>query len=262
MKKFQRLTFYFTAFILLLFGACQKDKAKKTAVGKKEVLASVSLTDQGNEQWRMGNYQKALDYFTQAYKNVKQEGNEEEMATLLNNLGLVHWRLENNEAAMECYNEAAELAAKLGLKRLLGLTHTNRALILKEQRDFKEAFVQNNAAIAIFKEINQPRDLAIAYNNQGQIYRFGEQLDPALRYYFLSLEECRNINYPEGMATAWQNIGTVYTKKGDAQRAFDAARKCLAIARQLDSKVRIREAYEELSKSHERFGTADSAFFL
>lgn len=228
---------------------------------KKEVSESVSLTDHGNEQWRMGNYQKALDYFTQAYKKVKEEGNEQEMATLLNNLGLVHWRLENNEAAMECYNEAAGLAEKTGMRRLLGLTHTNRALILKEQRNFTDAFIQNNAAIAIFREVDEPRDLAIAYNNQGQIYRFSEQLDPALKYYLLSLEECRKIDYKEGMATAWQNLGTVYTKKGDAPKAFNAARKCLALSRQLDSKVRIREAYEELSKSHERFGTADSALY-
>lgn len=261
MKKFQRLTFYLAAFTALLFSACQNDKQETSKTGKKEISASVSLTDRGNEHWRMGNYQKALDYFTKAYKKVKEEGNEEEMATLLNNLGLVHWRLENNEAAMECYNEAAELAAKLGLKRLLGLTHTNRALILKEQRDFRAAFEQNGAAIAIFKELHEPRDLAIAYNNEGQIYRYGENLDPALKYYFLSLEECRSINYAEGMATAWQNIGTVYTKKGDAPRAFEAARKCLTIARKLDSKVRIREAYEELSKSHERFGTADSALY-
>ncbi|AWH84575.1 hypothetical protein HYN59_05330 [Flavobacterium album] len=260
MKKTVALAFGLAAF-LLFFGACQKERQEPLATGKKEVSESVSLTDRGNEQWRIGNYQKALDYFTQAYKKVKQQGDEKEMATLLNNLGLVHWRLENNEAAMECYNEAAVLAEETGMKRLLGLTHTNRALILKERRDFKAAFEQNGAAIAIFKELNEPRDLAIAYNNEGQIYRYGENLDPALKYYFLSLEECRSINYAEGMATAWQNIGTVYTKKGDAPRAFDAARKCLAIARKLDSKVRIREAYEELSKSHERFGTADSALY-
>lgn len=261
MKKLPVLICCLATLTLLLFGACQKDKEWQKVAGKKELPESVSLTDMGNEEWRMGNYQKALDYFTQAYKKVKQEGNEEQMATLLNNLGLVHWRLENNEAAMECYNEAAGLAQKTGMKRLLGLTHTNRALILKERRNFTEAFVQNNAAITIFKEINEPRDLAIAYNNQGQIYRYGENMGPALQYYLLSLEECKKIGYNEGMATAWQNLGTVYTKKGDAAKAFDAARKCLAIARQLDSKVRIREAYEELSKSHERFGTADSALY-
>ena len=246
--------------LVLMVFACKDEKARPTA--PKAITDKVAeLSYQGHEQWRMGNYQEALRYFSAAYDKVKIAGNETEMAMLLNNLGLVHWRLENNEAAMECYAEAAQLAEKIGLMQLLGLTHTNRALILKEQRKFAAAFEHNNKAIAIFREIELPRDLAIAYNNQGQIYRYSGQFDPALQYYLLSLDECRKIDYPEGMATAYQNLSTVYTKKGDRDRAFDAARKCLAIARKLDSKVRISEAYLELSRNHERFARPDSALY-
>jgi len=257
------ILYIFISFLpVLLIMSCGNDsKGSASAKVKPGDSMGVSLTDKGNEQWRMGNYQQALQYFSEAYKEVKKENNEEEMATLLNNLGLVHWRLENNEAAMECYNESAQLAEKLGLKRLLGLTHTNRSLILKEQRNFDEAFEHNNKAIALFTELNEPRDLAIAYNNQGQIYRFNDQLDPALKYYRLSLEECRKIGYREGMATALQNISTVYTKKGDRDKAYEAARRCLSIARQLDSKVRINEAYGELARIHEQFAAPDSAVF-
>jgi hypothetical protein len=208
----------------------------------------------------MGNYQEALDYFNRAYKKVKGT-DEQQMATLLNNLGLVHWRLENNAAAMECYDEAARLAEKLGFKRLLGLTYTNRSLILKEQRDFKKAFDYNNRAIELFKEIDEPRDLAIAYNNQGQIYRFSDQPHEALNFYNLSLEECVKVNYSEGMATAYQNLSTVYTTLGNKKRSFENARRGLAISRNLDSKVRISEAYLELSKIHERFARPDSSLY-
>lgn len=263
MKKIRLARGFVIAMLFaLLSAACTRDATKEH---NREKVAAPPALDQlnslGNEQWRMGNYQEALKYFTQAYARVKNEGDEMQMATLLNNLGLVHWRLENNEAAMECYNEAAQLAEKLGKNRLLGLTHTNRALILKEQRNFDAAFEHNNKAIALSLELNEPRDLAIAYNNQGQIYRYSEQPDSALRYYKLSLDECKKIKYDEGEATAYQNMSTVYTMKGEKALAFDAARKCLAIARKLNSKVRISEAYLELSRNHERFARADSALF-
>jgi len=263
MKKMRLATGFVTVmFVVLLFAACKPDSTTQNGTAKAEAPPVLDeLTNLGNEQWRMGNYQEALKYFTQAYTRVKNEGDEMQMATLLNNLGLVHWRLENNEAAMECYNEAAQLAEKLGKNRLLGLTHTNRALILKEQRDFDAAFEHNNKAISLFLGLDEPRDLAIAYNNQGQIYRYGEQPDPALHYYKLSLEECKKINYEEGEATAYQNLSTVYTQKGERSLAFDAARKCLAIARKLNSKVRISEAYLELSRNHERFARPDSALY-
>ena len=247
---------------LLLAVACNENKKDTAAKNSPPAIdASAALTNLGNEQWRKGNYQKALNYFSQAYKKVKASGNEMETATLLNNLGLVHWRLENNTAAMECYTEAAVLAEKTGMKRLLGLTHTNRALILKEKRDFKAAFAQNNEAIKLFIEIKEPRDLAIAYNNQGQIYRFSGAFNPALKYYLLSLEECKKTNYAEGMATAYQNLSTVYAKQGNKQKALDAGHKCLNLSYKVKSKVRISEGLRELSRNYDLFNVKDSALY-
>jgi len=262
MKQVHTIIVYLSILLLLLAGACREDNANnKDAVKKTVVNKTDLLTNLGNEQWRMGNYQEALKYFTEAYNKVKNTGNEQQMATLLNNLGLVHWRLENNAAAMECYNEAAQLAEKLDMQRLLGLTHTNRSLILKEQRNFTEAFDYNNKAIAIFKELEEPRDLAIAYNNQGQIYRFGNRPEQALTYYSLSLKECQKINYAEGMATAYQNLSTIYTTKANPDKAYYNAHKSLALSLKLNSKVRISEAYRELSRIHDRFARPDSALY-
>lgn len=254
--------FFFMLSLLLLLSACREDNSNnKDVVNKTVVNKSDLLTNLGNEEWRMGNYQEALKYFTQAYNKVKSTGNEHQMATLLNNLGLVHWRLENNTSAMECYSEAEKLAEKHNMQRLLGLTFTNRSLILKEQRNFTEAFKYNNKAIAIFKELKEPRDLAIAYNNQGQIYRFGNQTEQALTYYGLSLKECQKINYTEGMATAYQNLSTIYTTKANKDKAYYNAHKSLALSLKLNSKVRISEAYSELSRIHERFTQPDSALY-
>ncbi|MFD2602768.1 tetratricopeptide repeat protein [Flavobacterium suzhouense] len=247
---------------LLLALACNENSTDKHI--QKDLPGennTAKLTDMGNEQWRIGNYQEALSYFTRAYKMAKASNDQKETATLLNNLGLVHWRLENNTAAMECYTEAAVMAEKNGMKRLLGLTHTNRALILKEQRDFKAAFNQNNKAIDIFKELGESRELAIAYNNQGQIYRFSEAFPPALKFYLLSLEECKKINYLEGMATAYQNLSTVYAKQGNKVKALWAGHKCLKLSYQVKSKVRISEGLRELSRNYDLFNVQDSALY-
>lgn len=247
--------------LMLFFISCKPDTGKTPDLPDEVVKKSISLTDLGNDQWRMGNYEEALKYFTEAYQHVKQTDDEVHMANLLNSLGLIYWRLENNEAAMECYNEAAQLAEKLNLPQLLGLTYTNRALILKEKRIFNEAFEFNNKAIEIFKGLDDHIDLALAYNNQGQIYRYGDQLDAALKYYNISLEECLDNHYTEGMATAYQNLGVVYALKGNKAKAFENSRKCLKLSLKLNSKVRISEAYMELSRNHERFNRPDSALY-
>jgi tetratricopeptide (TPR) repeat protein len=263
MKKACNININFLVLLLLFtLGACREDNAtKKKSLSNTAVNTTDLLTGLGNGQWRMGNYQQALKYFTQAYNHVKSTGNERQMATLLNSLGLVQWRLENNNAAMECYDEAALLAEKLDMQRLLGLTCTNRSLIFKEQRKFDEAFKNNSKAIAIFKELKATKDLAIAYNNQGQIYRFDNQPEQALKYYNLSLTECQKIKYAEGMATAYQNLSTIYTLKADPKKAYLNAHKGLKISLKINSKVRISEAYSELSGIHEKFSRPDSALY-
>ena len=248
-------------FTLLGAGCTNSNDNPEPSIKKTPVNTLYKLINLGNGQFQKGNYQKALMHFTNAYKELKKSGDEVEMATLLNNLGLVHWRLENNTAAMECYTEAARLAQKNGLKRLLGLTYTNKALILKEQKDFENAFKQNNEAIKLFKEIKEPRDLAIAYNNQGQIYRLSGILEPALKYYLLSLEECKKINYTEGMATAYQNLSTIYAKQGNKEKAISSGYKCINLSLKVNSKVRISEGYRELSHNYDIFKQPDSALF-
>lgn len=260
MNKVKRLI---NLFLILLFAFSCNDKDNESVAKNRTVVKDTptNLRNLGDEQWHLGNYQEALNYFTKAYKKVKASGDEKETATLLNNLGLVHWRLENNTAAMECYNESAELAEKNGMKRLLGLTHTNRALILKEQRNFEEAFNQNNEAIRLFREINKPKDLAIAYNNQGQIYRYSKEYVKAQKFYLLSLEQCNKINDTEGQAIAYQNLSTIYAKQGNKENALDAARKCLKLSYNLKSKVRISEGLYELSHNYDLFNMKDSALY-
>lgn len=261
MFKIHNVKFFILLYLLLTISCKEEKKKFSTNNSVKTEESFASLRNLGDEHWRIGNYQEALNYFTKAYEKVKASGNETEMATLLNNLGLVHWRLENNTAAMECYNEAATLAEKNDMKRLLGLTYTNRALILKEQRNFDSAFNHNNKAIELFKEIKEPRDLAIAYNNQGQIYRFSEDLETALKFYLLSLEECKKIDYIEGMATAYQNLSTIYAKQGNKQRAIDTGQKCLNLSYKVKSKVRISEGLRELSHTYDLFNIQDSALY-
>lgn len=254
----KKYSFFLSAlFILMLVISCNKEEVKY--VGNS--ISPEKLLDLGTEQWQLGNYQQALENYNVAYKKFRSQNNQEEMATLLNNLGLVHWSLRNNKDAMECYNESAKIAERLGMKRLLGLTHTNRSLLYKQKEDFDKAFSHNNKAIALFKGLDEPRDLAIAYNNQGQLYRYTKKPDDALKYYWLSVGECQKIDYPTGYATAWQNIATVNSTKGNTADALSAARKALGYSIASKSKVRISEAYMELSVAFEKMAKADSALY-
>jgi tetratricopeptide (TPR) repeat protein len=214
---------------------------------------------QAIEEWSQGNFQKALDHITKAYEMAHEGGHEDQLAMVLNTLGLVYWRLGNNVDAMQSYVQSAELAEKLNMQRLLGLTHTNMGLIYKEQGDFMQAFRHNNVAIKIFRISKSYRDLGIACNNQGQIFKNMGRLDSARVYYQEALRQYEKIEYKDGEAATWYNLADIFQREGRMHEALDAANQSLEISRVLDSDLRISEAYQKLSQIYEVFGKPDSA---
>lgn len=259
----------FLLFLLLGLASCNSttsSEVKETALTSKDSLSKNtedrsidSLNESAINEWRIGNYQKALDYITKAYKKAKATNDEEELAKVLNTLGLVHWRLENNADAMECYTESGKIAEKRNMHRLLGLTHTNRGLILKEQHNFEKAFFHNNKAIEIFKTHGYYRDLAIALNNQGQIFKNKGMIDSARVYYLRALENYKKVNYKDGAAASYYNLSDIYLRQGAEKQSLDAVQKSLKLSLEIQSKVHITEAYQKMSEVYEHFHQPDSA---
>lgn len=214
------------------------------------------------DQWRLGNYQVALQYFMRSYTDNMETGDWKQVAIDLNNIGLIQWRLNNCDAAMESYNESARLAEIADHQRLLGLTHTNRSLLYKSQADYENAFLHNNKAIEIFKRIDSSQDLIIAYNNQGQIYKNQGIFNTAEKFYLLSLKISEDLSDKEGMATACQNLSGIYSEQGKENAAMEFARRSLDLSLEVESKVRISEAFLNLSELHEKYQQSDSALFF
>jgi len=259
--------------LLLFFAGCSSShKEKESAPIINEISANkIAISADSNsidsvnklaaEEWSKGNYQKALNFVTVAYEKAKFINDEEALAKALNILGLVYWRLGNNVDAMECYKESGNLAAKLNLQRLLGLTHTNRSLIYKAQHNYKMAFFHNNKAIEIFKKSNYYKDLAIVLNNQGQIFKNKNTIDSAKHYYLQALDNYRKIDYKDGAAATYYNLSEIYLKQDLKEASLDAAHKSLFLSFEAKSRVRISEAYQQVSVVFEQLYQPDSALY-
>lgn len=210
-------------------------------------------------QWRLGNYEIALNYFAQAYKEDVDACDLAGMAGDLNSIGLIQWRLNDCSSAMESYKESARLAASTGERRLLGLTYLNRSILLKNQDDTQEAFRLNHEAVTIFTELDAKRDLALALNNEGQVHKHLGELDSASVYYRRSLDLCEQIDDTLGRATAWYNLSDIAARQGHVKDAFTKGWRALALAQEVRDKVRITETLLLLSGLHEQHGRPDSA---
>ena len=235
-------------------------KLPDTVQESDERLSDIdTINNKAIVEWEHGNYQKAMDYILLAYDQAKAQNDEIKLAHVLNTMGLIQWQLNNNEDAMRSYDAAAQIAEKHQMQRLLGLTHTNRGLIYKKEDNVDLAFYHNNQAIEIFKQSGHHRDLAIALNNQGQIFKNQRINDSAKKYYVQALDNYKKVDYKDGASATYYNLSEILMRQNQKQAAIEAAHKSLNLATEIQSKVRISEAYKRLADTYEHFNNPDSA---
>ncbi|HEY0976186.1 MAG TPA: tetratricopeptide repeat protein [Flavobacteriales bacterium] len=213
------------------------------------------------EQWRLGNYEMALEHFAQAYAEDLAAADLPAMAGDLNQIGLIQWRSNDCSAAMASYIESARLAEQCGLERLLGLTYLNRSILLKNQDLADSAFRMNAKALGIFTRLDAAKDIALALNNEGQIHKHVGAHARAQLLYERSMRLCEAVSDTDGLATAYYNLADVHARQQHMDSAFQYARQGLALGRSVRTKVRIGETLHLLSRLHEDRGSPDSALF-
>lgn len=257
---------YGILFLSCDFSTSEFNKKKIThnevSLAENTSIDSISIDSMhkiAKKNWKNGDYQTSFNWINKAYRNAIKYNHQDSLAIVLNTLGLVQWRLGNNEDAMNSYIYSGEIAERLKMKKLLGLTHTNRGLIYKEQYNFESAFLHNKKAILLFKEEKDYKNLAIAYNNHGQIFKNKNEFDSAKAYYLKALKYYKIADYKDGEAATYYNLSDIQYKDNHYKEALSTINKSLLLSYEIDSKIRISEAYMKFSEIYEALNQPDSA---
>jgi tetratricopeptide (TPR) repeat protein len=142
----------------------------------------------GNANVVLGNYAKALDYFSKSqtiFENELPIGSEENINEIKN-----------------------------GLARAYG----SIGYVFMEQSNYDKALQFNFKSLKIFEETKNFKKLARVYNNIGVIYKSQNELFKALVYY----EKCLDIQEKlkdENIGTTTSNIGLIYLLRKDYPKA-------------------------------------------
>ncbi len=144
---------------------------------------------------KMGQYDKSLNYFQNALKNIQKVfGNYHPItATNYNNIGYIYFIKAQYQKSVEYYLKS--------LKVLKIITHKNNS------------------------------NLSIIHNNIGLSYYEMKSYDHALNYFYKALDYAKKSfiknNIP--IAKSYNNIGLIYTKKGQYNKALNHFKIALII---------------------------------
>ena len=114
-------------------------------------------------------------------------------------------------------------------------------------------------ALTIAKKNNDKYNIAISYVNLGEIYYQTKDLKRSREYYVSALEINSEVNDAQIEVNCFQQLAKIELENGNMKNAERFALEGLKIAKEINTKDRIRDSYETLSAIYEKLGKKDLA---
>lgn len=136
-----------------------------------------------------GEAERALEHYRDSLDRYRSLGLLEDVARLLNNIGLAHVRLENWDQAARTYVESHALAKACGDGWTRLMVEVNTVALLIAKRDFTNAKSACDRILLEAGSLHERRLIAEAYKHAGVIARESNRLADADSFLRMAYEE-------------------------------------------------------------------------
>jgi CHAT domain-containing protein/Tfp pilus assembly protein PilF len=194
-------------------------------------MEAYSLNEMGLIYGDIGEYQKALDSYTQARTIYKLIDDTRSQAGMLTNIGWVYGALGEYKKAIDLTEQALEAHRAIGDRHPEPLLLSNIGANYANLGDCQKALEIHMQALDIRRARNDRGGQAITLNNIANCYQLLGERRKALDYYVQALNLMPAVGNVFYTATTLNNIGALYRDLGERQKALDYFGQALALRR-------------------------------
>ncbi|GAB4297883.1 MAG: hypothetical protein Kow0068_21980 [Marinilabiliales bacterium] len=208
-----------------------------------------------NVYLQQGNYPEAIKNYQKALKIADETNNNDLKAKCLANIGSVYLYQNNLDKAIENYKKAILLYEKFNDTKRLANCLNNLGLAYKMNNQPDSAMVSFNRAENMLIEIDDRRGLADCYHNIATIYASEQDsnltdYNMALEIYNKSFHIYSQLGDKKGVALCMNSIGLLMYKLEKYYESIDYAKQSLEIAKEIESKDEMKNAYKTIASSY------------
>jgi tetratricopeptide (TPR) repeat protein len=158
------------------------------------------LNELGIDAFRAGEYEEAVESFSQARDAFAEAGDKKGEAEALGSLGAVHVQLGNRDEAQEAFDQALAICIEIGDRSNQAKVLGNLGMMYEAQGDIPKAAEALEEARAVFAELGERgNEKAVSRQLKKLKIQKGEVLD-ALGDYQDELREEEELSGPQKMA--------------------------------------------------------------
>ena len=179
------------------------------------------LFEQGIEEFRISQFQEALQSFQEALKIYQKIGDRAKEAHSLNNLGNVYHTLGEYQQAIEFFQKSLAIRQEIGIPKGEADSLGSLGNVYKSLGQYQKAIELYQQSLIIQQEIGDRKGEAASLHNLGDTYQNLGQYQRAIEYHQQSLTIDKEIGDHNGKAIYLRGLGSVYSDLGQYRRAFE-----------------------------------------
>jgi signal transduction histidine kinase len=217
------------------------------------------LLSMGELYFRKGDFEIALEYWSQVLSVHRKVSYQYELASLLYRMGEAYEELGFYELSLESLSKSLKIAERCDFRFLLGDLHYELAWVFYRNKNLETATQNILRAEQIFLKMNQQQRLAGCLNVRGLIKFKEENYDSALYFHLRSLKERERLGDKIAISSSLFNLGELYNTKKDYKKALTYLWKGVRIDETVGDNYGKGLYYFQIGKAYNKIGSKDSA---
>jgi len=205
----------------------------KTALQTATDTAKVKVLMALSENYRKTNPDSALYYGEQVLLLSQQLGYQKGIVEGLSKKGVAYEYKGQYQQALQLYTEALEIAKTKDIQQVIHPVYTNIALVNKALGDFPKALEYNFKALELSEQTRDSADMAVSLNNIGNLYSFRDNFDEGLKYYLQAAELFEKLDEKKRLASILNNIGIIYSFQGKFEKSMAYHKQSLKLKKDM-----------------------------
>jgi signal transduction histidine kinase/CheY-like chemotaxis protein len=207
-------------------------------------------------------YEKAMNLLMESVAYFEPLKDHEQLEDCYLNLGNIQYYMGNFDKCLIYYDQAYKTAEKREDKVAMGNFVANSALVNIQLEKFELAKSYSLKALQLFQEAGEATSEVIVLGNLGLNYMYLKQGDSMKYYFEFAIEKFLSMGSTEGLHIVYNDYGYALTELGNYDEALAYYEKGLAIAKEQDDKYVELALIENKSLAYEKMGRPAEALAL
>ena len=205
-----------------------------------------ALSMSGYSLFLVGDYSKALDYYSQGLELSKKNNYHLGTALLLESKGYVYLDTGNIIKAMDYYQESLKIYREIGDLKGEETIYNEFGGVYQTQKEYDKSLEYYLKSLEICKKLGGNKGCDAQYTNIGALYMAQKKYSKALEYYQIGFDAYVKYDDKLGLAGSYRDMGSIYFEQGKIDKGLEYMKQGLFLSKEIDDKPGLTASFLNL----------------